>query len=89
MKTNALEKLQEANDLMKQAERLVNEARDSNSSLRSKYGYSLQIIEQELNQFSDNSRGYLSRNTTLEEIIESEGRKWFDDEKSENEGDKE
>lgn len=72
----ALEKLQEALQHMQEAERLVNEAKNENHSLDKYYGYSLQIISQELTRFSDNRAGYLGRNTNLQEIIDAEGEHW-------------
>ncbi|MBX2925944.1 MAG: hypothetical protein KF746_27360 [Chitinophagaceae bacterium] len=71
-----IEKLQEAMKHMQEAERLVNEAKNENHSLDRYYGYSLQIISQELIIFSDNSAGYLGRNTNLQEIIVAEGKDW-------------
>jgi len=76
---NTTEKLQKALDLMKEAEQLVNEAKEENKSLKSYYGYSLLIVAQELNKFSDNSNYYMTRDTNLQEMIESEGSKWFED----------
>jgi len=74
---DTLMKLQEALDLMKQAEKLVGEARRENKSLNEYHGYSLQIIEQELNKFTDNSRGFLTRDTALADIIAmQEEREW-------------
>ena len=75
-KKSTLEKLEEAMELMKQAESLVKEAKKENESLSDYYGYSLDIIAQELNQFSDNSKGYIGRNKCLEDIINAEGENW-------------
>lgn len=71
-----LEKLQEALQHMQEAKRLVNEASKENHSLDKYYGYSLQIISQELIIFSDNSAGYLGRNTNLQEIVDAERKDW-------------
>ncbi|MBX3253304.1 MAG: hypothetical protein KF862_04100 [Chitinophagaceae bacterium] len=71
-----LEKLREALQHMQEAGRLVNESKKENHSLDKYYGYSLQIISQELIRFSDNSAGYLGRNTNLQEIIDTEGENW-------------
>lgn len=79
MKT--LKKLQLAFELMKKAEEIIDDIRDNeddNQSLMKYYGYSLEIIQQELNKFSDNSCYYLTRDVNLQEIIDSEGEKWFD-----------
>jgi hypothetical protein len=73
---NALEMLREAFEKMKEAEQLVKDARQSNESLDDYYGYSLRIIEQELNSFSDNSNGYSGGNTPLSDIIEGAGVNW-------------
>tara|TARA_R110000822_G_scaffold127454_1_gene262930 strand:- start:1172 stop:1411 length:240 start_codon:yes stop_codon:yes gene_type:complete len=74
---NQLEKLQDAFDKMKEAEEIIEELRkDKDSSLDEYYGYSLEIIEAQLNQFSDNSVGYVGMNTNLKEIIDSEGENW-------------
>ncbi len=71
-----LQKLKEAMALMKDAERIIESLMDNNEdSLNEYYGYSLQIIQQQLNNFSDNSSGY-GGNTSIEEIIESEGYNW-------------
>ncbi len=87
---NALDKLHQAYELMKEAESLVAEVKTLSPSLAGYYGYSLDIIEQELHRMSDNHRGYLGRNTTLLEIIEAEGRKWHNSEpESEDEEDEE
>lgn len=69
-----IEKLQEAMQHMQEAERLVTAAKNENHSLYRYYGYSLQIISQELIIFTDNSAGYLRRNTNLQEIIDAEGK---------------
>src|SRR5690606_12591657 len=61
---------------MHAAESLINSAKQENSSLERYYGYSLQIICQELIRFSDNAAGYLGKNTNLLEIIEDEGNTW-------------
>lgn len=71
-----LEKLEEALNHMQEANSLINDAKKENSSLERYYGYSLEIISQELVRFSDNNRGYLGRNTNLQEIIEAEGETW-------------
>lgn len=61
---------------MQEAERFVNEAKNENHSLDKYYGYSLQIISQEMIRFSDNRVGYLGRNSNLQEIIDAEGENW-------------
>lgn len=71
-----LEKLEEAMQHMQEAKRLIFEAKSENYSLEKHYGYSLQIISQELVRFSDNRAGYLGRNTNLQEIINAEGEHW-------------
>lgn len=76
---DTISKLTEARDLMKQAENLVTAAKEENPSLRDYYGYSLEIIIQELNKFGDNSCGYIASNSSLEDIIEDEGRNWNND----------
>lgn len=71
-----LEKLQEAMELMKKAEEIVESLiANDEDSLNEYYGYSLEIIQQQLNKFSDNSCGY-GGNTSIEEMIESEGYNW-------------
>ena len=72
------DKLYEALEKMQEAIELIEEASEENESLSDYYGYSLEIITQELNRFSDNSRGYLGRNTCLQDIIDDEGEKWED-----------
>ena len=82
MKT--LDKLQLAFELMRKAEDIINEIRfnkDDNESLLGYYGYGLEIIQQQLDIFTDNSRYYLTRNTNLEEILNSEGDLWNDESK--------
>lgn len=73
---NTLDQLTEAMDLMKQAEQLLIEANKQNKSLSDYYGYSMEIIIQELNRFSDNSRCYQGNNNSLEDIINAEGEDW-------------
>jgi hypothetical protein len=82
MKT--LDKLQLAFELMSKAEDIINEIRfnkDDNKSLLNYYGYGLEIIQQQLDIYTDNSRYYLTRNTNLEEILNSEGDNWEDESK--------
>jgi hypothetical protein len=82
MKT--LDKLQLAFELMRKAEDIINEIRfnkDDNESLLGYYGYGLEIIQQQLDIYTDNSRYYLTRNTNLEEILNSEGDNWEDESK--------
>lgn len=80
MKTQ-LEKLQEVLDLMKQAEGIIDELQENEfDSLNSYHGYGLKVIGQELNRFSDNSCGYLGRNTNIYEIIDHEGEVWDSEE---------
>lgn len=82
MKT--IDKLQLAFELMKKAEEIISEIKknkEENKSLLSYYGYSLEIIEQQLNIFSDNSKNYLTRNTNLEEILNMLGDNWEDESK--------
>jgi len=80
MKT--LEKLQLAFELMKKAEEIINDIKndkDENESLLDYYGYSLEIIQQQLNIFSDNRKGYLTHDTNIKEIVDSEGERWNDE----------
>jgi hypothetical protein len=82
MKT--LDKLQLAFELMRKAEDIINEIRfnkEENKSLLNYYGYGLEIIQQQLDIYTDNSRYYLTRNTNLEEILNSEGDNWEDESK--------
>lgn len=74
-----LEKLYKIQELMKEAEGLVEEVNVEGSSLNEYYGYSLEIIKQELHRFSDNAMGYTGRNTCIEEICDGEGTEWKDD----------
>jgi hypothetical protein len=80
MKT--LEKLQLVFELMKKAEEIINDIKndkDENESLLDYYGYSLEIIKQQLNIFSDNRNGYLTHDTNIKEIVDSEGERWNDE----------
>lgn len=80
MKTQ--EKLQLAFELMKKAEEIINDIRnekEENKSLLRYYGYSLEIIQQQLNIFSDNSRYYLTNDVNLQGILDSEGQDWNDE----------
>lgn len=82
MKTQ--EKLQLAFELMKKAENIlheINNDKEENKSLLRYYGYSLEIIRQQLNIFSDNSGYYLTRDVNLQEILDSEGDNWNDESK--------
>jgi hypothetical protein len=77
-----LEKLQLAFELMKKAEDIINDIRNNkeeNQSLLRYYGYSLEIIQQQLNIFSDNSGYYLTNDVNLQGIIDSEGQDWNDE----------
>lgn len=79
MKTQ--EKLQLAFELMKKAEDIINDIRnekEENRSLLRYYGYSLEIIQQQLNIFSDNSGYYLTNDVNLQGILDSEGQDWND-----------
>lgn len=70
------DKLNIAKHLMKEAERILESI--DNDSLEGHYGYSKEIIQQQLNMFSDNSSGYMGRNTPIDEIINSMGDDWSD-----------
>jgi len=70
---STLRKLQEANDLVIEALDILNEL--ENESLEEYYGYSLEIIKQQLDIFSENNEGY-SGNTSLSDIIVEEGNNW-------------
>lgn len=75
-----IEKLRLTKELMKTAENILDEIeKDSqNKSLLSEYGYSIQIIKQELNKFSDNSNYYFTNDVSLERIIDSLDNDWND-----------
>jgi hypothetical protein len=80
MKT--LEKLELAFELMKKAENTINDIKndkDENESLLGYYGYSLEIIQQQLHIFSNNRYGYFVGDTNIKQIIDSEGDKWNDE----------
>ena len=77
-----LEKLQLAFELVKKAENIINDIKndkDENESLLSYYGYSLEIIQQQLHIFSNNRYGYLVGDTNIKQIIDSEGDNWNDE----------
>lgn len=75
-----IEKLRLTKELMKTAENILDEIeKDSqNKSLLSCYGYSIQIIKQELNKLSDNSNYYFTNDVSLERIIDSLDNDWND-----------
>lgn len=74
---DALQKLQQAIAHIKDAERLIKEATNQNESLDRNYGYVIEIIGQQLNKFSDNSKGFaMNYNTPLIEIVSNEGKSW-------------
>ena len=79
MKT--LEKLELVNNLIKKSEEILNEIlkNPENDSLTSYYGYTLKLIKQELNILSDNSHGYLTRDKSIEDVINAEGDEWNDE----------
>jgi hypothetical protein len=82
MKTQ--EKLQLAFELMKKAEDIlynIQNNKEENEDLLSYYRYSLEIIRQQLNIFSNNSGYYLTRDVNLQEILDSEGDNWNDESK--------
>lgn len=76
---NTLEILREAKEHMKSAESLLKQANRENTSLSDYYGYSLELMIQELNRMSDNSKGYQGHDTSLDEIIEAAGSDWNED----------
>ncbi len=69
---NTEQLLQHAIELMNEAIEKIELAKQ-NESFDDYYGYSADIVIQELVRFSDNRKGYIGRNTTLEEMIEG---KW-------------
>lgn len=77
------EKLTLAKELIIQAEKIIADLYDpsnmDSSSLREYYGYSMEIMEHELNKISTNKNYRVTRATSLEEIIDAEGDKWFDE----------
>jgi hypothetical protein len=76
---NTLEKLQEALEHVKKAEDLIRQAKNENVSLETYYGYSIEMIAQQLNKYGDASV-YRDRNIgSLKEIVEAEGEKWSND----------
>ena len=75
--SNQLKKLESVLSHMKEAEKIIEDLRtNEEDSLNNYYGYSLEIIQQQLNKLSDNSQGYLGRDSCIGDIIESEGDKW-------------
>jgi hypothetical protein len=77
MKT--LSQLREAMEHMKSAESLLKQVKRENKSLDDYYGYSLELMMQELNRMSDNSKGYQGHDTCLDEIMEAAGSDWTED----------
>lgn len=76
-----IEKLRLTKELMKTAENILDEIEKENrlnKSLLSCYGYSIQIIKQELNKLSDNSNYYFTNDVSLERIIDSLDNDWND-----------
>jgi len=75
-----LEKLDLAYSLIKKSEEILNKINKDieNDSLNNYYGYTIKILVQELNIISDNSKGYLTQDKSIMDIIESEGDKWED-----------
>lgn len=74
-----LQVLREAMGHMKSAESLLKQAARENKSLSDYYGYSLELMIQELNRMSDNSKGYQGHDTCLDEIMEAAGSDWMED----------
>ena len=70
LKAEAINHLSNALNAMKEAESNIQLALQI-SEVKHNFGYSLGIIQQELNRFSDNSEEYLSGNTSIAEMIES------------------
>lgn len=77
------EKLQLAHDLVKEAESLLGSI--DNESLQDFYGYSIDNHMAQLNMLSDNSRDFMGRQSTLEEIKDASGDKWKDKEEGDYE----
>lgn len=75
-----IEKLRLTKELMKTAENILDEIEEDtqNKSLLSEYGYSIQIIKQQLNKLSDNSNYYFTNDVSLERIIDNLDNDWND-----------
>jgi hypothetical protein len=72
-----LEQLQEAFDKLKEVEEILDSLiEDKESSLNEYYGYSLKGLSQQINAIADNGVGVITKETNLQEIIESEGELW-------------
>lgn len=70
--------LELAQQKMKEIEEILDEVQ-TNESLDDYYGYSINIIKQELKK-SNNGGGFLTSDKSIEDIIYGEGEKWNDEE---------
>ena len=73
------EQLQEALDHVIEAESIITELmKNSSDSLNNYHGYSLLLMQQQLNIMSGNKGWFLTKETTIEQIIAGEGDEWYD-----------
>lgn len=77
-KTTATNKLFRAMELMKEAKKLMLEAKQENKSLRNYYGQTLTTIANVLDKYSDNSKNKTMENACIKDIIEARGDDWKD-----------
>ncbi len=75
-KTSTTTKLEEAKAKLKEAVELLKAARDENATLRGYYDMDKIIDDIEL--VTDNPKGIQGHFTTLEDILDNYGDKWFD-----------
>lgn len=75
MSVSTSEILDEVIGKMQQAQELLDEALE-NESLDNYYGYSINIIKQELDKLSNNSAMY---HKNIEEMVGTEGENWNDE----------
>jgi len=66
--------LEQAQEHIEEAITLIRKA--NFGSLKDRHSYNFRLMTQELTKISDNSAGYLTRDTNLAQILEEEGEDW-------------
>lgn len=73
---NSTVELRQARDLMTKAGELIKKATTENPSLNAAYGYSLDVMEQQLHIMSTNERCYMTGDQNIDDILLKEGEDW-------------
>jgi hypothetical protein len=73
---NSVVELREARDLMTKAGELIKKATSENPSLNAAYGYTLDVMEQQLHIMSTNERCYMTADLCIDDVLMKEGEDW-------------